>query len=126
EKGLTLNEKGTRLIYAGIVGDTGRFLFSNTTEKTFRYVSDLVANGLIFTDIYEGLYKRKLELVHLNGYVLQHFSLQENGIGFIKLPMTILNEYGVRPNEASLLINTFSDVEGIKAWVFFIEEKDQI
>ncbi len=56
DKGLKLNEKAASLIYAGIVGDTGRFLFSNTTEKTFQYVSELVSNGLNFTEFYNELY----------------------------------------------------------------------
>lgn len=125
EKGLKLNEKAASLIYAGIVGDTGRFLFSNTTEKTFQYVSELVSNGLNFTEIYNELYKRRLELVHLNGYVLQHFTF-EDGVGVMKLPKTILKQFNVTASEASLLVNAFSDVEGLKAWVFFIEEDDQI
>lgn len=125
DKGLKLNEKAASLIYAGIVGDTGRFLFSNTTEKTFQYVSELVSNGLNFTEIYNELYKRRLELVHLNGYVLQHFTF-EDGVGVMKLPKTILKQFNVTASEASLLVNAFSDVEGLKAWVFFIEEDDQI
>lgn len=125
EKGLKLNEKAASLIYAGIVGDTGRFLFSNTTEKTFQYVSELVSSGLNFTKIYDDLYKRRIELVHLNGYVLQHFTL-EDGVGVMKLPKTILEQFNVTASEASLLVNAFSDVEGLIAWVFFIEEDDQI
>lgn len=125
DKGLKLNEKAASLIYAGIVGDTGRFLFSNTTEKTFRYVSELVSNGLNFTAIYDDLYKRRLELVHLNGYVLQNFTF-EDGVGVMKLPKTVLEQFNVTASEASLLVNAFSDVEGLKAWVFFIEEEGQI
>ncbi len=124
EQGLKLNEKAAKLIYAGIIGDTGRFLFSNTTEKTFRYVSELVSNGLNFTAIYDELYKRRLELVHLNGYVLQHFAY-EDGVGVMQISKPILEQFNVAPSEASLLINAFSDVEGLKAWVFFIEEDDE-
>jgi len=126
DKGLVLNEQGARLIYAGIIGDTGRFLFANTTEKTFRYAGELVSSGLSFTQIYNDLYKRKLELIRLNGYVLQHFSVKESGVGFITLPRSALQKFGVTASEASLLVNAFSDLEGLKAWVFFIEEHEQI
>lgn len=125
EHGLVLNEKAASLIYAGMIGDTGRFLFSNTTEKTFRYASELVSNGLDFTAIYDELYKRKIELIHLNGYVLQNFTLQDH-VGVMTIPMSVLEQFNVTPSEASLLVNAFSDVEGLKAWVFFIEESDQI
>ncbi|RBW71477.1 DHH family phosphoesterase [Bacillus taeanensis] len=126
EHGLIMNKRAARLLYAGIIGDTGRFLFSNTTEKTFQYAGELIHTGIEFREIYESLYKKKLELIHLNGYVLQNFTLTEAGAGYIKVTQEVLNQFGVVPSEASLLVNAFSKVEGIKAWVFFIEEKDQI
>ncbi len=125
EQGLQINEKAASLIYAGIVGDTGRFLFSNTTAKTFRYVSELVGDGLAFTSIYDQLYKRRRELIHLNGYVLQNFTY-EDGVGMMKIPLSILEQFDVSASEASLLVNSFSDIEGLRAWAFFIEEEDQI
>lgn len=125
EQGLLLNKKAAELIYAGIIGDTGRFLFSNTTEKTFHYASELISSGIDFTAIYDQLYKRSLELIHLNGYVLQHFTF-EDGVGVMKISSSILEQFDVSPSEASLLVNSFSDVDGLKAWVFFIEENGQI
>lgn len=41
EEGYQLNTKAAELIYAGIVGDTGRFLFPNTTKKTLKYAGSL-------------------------------------------------------------------------------------
>lgn len=35
--GFNMNDEAARLIYGGIVGDTGRFLFPSTTKKTFQY-----------------------------------------------------------------------------------------
>lgn len=125
EHGLKLNDKAASLIYAGIIGDTGRFLFSNTTEKTFQYASEIVSSGINITAIYDELYKRRIELIHLNGYVLQNFKFEDQ-IGIMKIPMSVLEKYNVTPTEAALLVNAFSDVEGLKAWVFFIEENDQI
>ena len=34
-KNWSLNDEGARLLFAGIVGDTGRFLFPSATLKTF-------------------------------------------------------------------------------------------
>ena len=58
DKGLQIT-KAARLILAGIVGDTGRFLFPNTTAKTLRYVSELVDMDVKFTDLYNEMYKTK-------------------------------------------------------------------
>ncbi|HET7616163.1 MAG TPA: bifunctional oligoribonuclease/PAP phosphatase NrnA, partial [Bacillales bacterium] len=121
-----LNEKAAFLLYAGIVGDTGRFLFENTTEKTFAIAAKLRAYSFSISDIYERMYQVKLNVVRLRGYVMQSFEMTENGAGFIRLQTDVLDQFDVTPSDASLLVNAFSDVEGIKAWVFFIEEPDQI
>jgi phosphoesterase RecJ-like protein len=42
QHGWKLNTKAAELIYAGIVGDTGRFLFPNTTKKTLKYAGELI------------------------------------------------------------------------------------
>lgn len=126
EKGLRINDEAARLLYAGIVGDTGRFLFPSTTEKTFSYAGDLIHYHFSRTELYDNLYELDAHIIKLNGYILQNFELRENGVAFVKLPKKLLEEYGAYPREASQLVGILGDVKGIKAWVFFIEEEDQI
>jgi phosphoesterase RecJ-like protein len=123
---LILSEQSALLLYAGIVGDTGRFLYSNTAPKTLQFAGELLSVGIDPAVIYENMYKEQLNLARLNGYVLQTFTYLEEGAGYIFLDQQVLQKYGVTVSEASLLVNTFSNVEGLKAWVFFIEEPDQI
>ncbi|KZM56530.1 bifunctional oligoribonuclease/PAP phosphatase NrnA [Aeribacillus pallidus] len=126
DQGLTLSKKAASLIYAGIVGDTGRFLFSNTTKKTFQYASEIIDYGFSFTQIYDEMYKTKLNVAKLNGYVLQNFVLTDSGAAYIKLPKELLDEYRVTPSEASQLVGALGNIEGIKAWVLFVEENNEI
>lgn len=126
DQGLALSQKAASLIYAGIVGDTGRFLFSNTTKKTFKYASELIEYGFSFTDIYEEMYKTKRNVAKLNGYVLQNFTVTDSGAAHIKLDKTLLMEYGVTASEASQLVGVLGNIEGIKAWVLFVQEDEEI
>lgn len=126
ERGYKLPDEGAFLLYAGIVGDTGRFMYSNTTERTFQYAGELLKHGFDTGSLYNELYKTEQHIARLNGHVLQHFEVSENGAGWIKLSNETIVSYGVTPSEASQLVNSFSNVAGLKAWVFFIEEKDQI
>jgi bifunctional oligoribonuclease and PAP phosphatase NrnA len=126
EKGLTMTSEAARLLYAGIVGDTGRFLYNNTTPETFKRASKLIENKFDRQTLHDQMNETSLELIRLNGYVLEHFELHESGVGHMRLPLELTKHYGVAPETASLLINSFSDVKGIKSWVFFIEESDQI
>jgi phosphoesterase RecJ-like protein len=126
ESGLVLNNIAARLLYAGIIGDTGRFLYPSTTERTHRYTALLLEKGFSTSEIHENLYKSPEKLVRLNGYVLQHFSILDGCVGYIHLDRQTLEEFKVSASEASLLVNSFSQVEGLLAWVFFVDEPDQI
>lgn len=125
-KGMEMTTAAARCIFAGIVGDTGRFRYPNTTERTFKYVSELVKERFSPIELYENMEKSSLNDARLQGYILNNFEIFENGVGAINLPQSVLQKFGVTPNDASRLVNTFSTVEGVKAWVFFVEEPDQL
>lgn len=126
EHGLVLTKKAARLIYAGIVGDTGRFLFPSTNPKTFKYASELIEYGFSFVDLYDQLYRTKLSIAHLSGYILQNFELSEHGVAHMILTKELLKQYEATPSEASQLVSVLGNIEGIQVWVFFVEEDDQI
>lgn len=126
ERGLKINDEAARLLYAGIVGDTGRFLFPSTTEKTFAYAGELIHYNFSRTELFDRMYELDSHIIKLNGYILQNFELQPNGVASVLLTKELLTEYGAKPSEASLLVGILGNVKGIKAWVFFIEEGDQI
>ena len=126
ESGLILNDKGARLLYAGIVGDTGRFLYPSTSEKTFLYAGELIHYQFSRNDLYEKMYELKSNIVKLNGYVLQNFEVRSSGVAAMILSKQLLAQFDAKPSEASLLVSVLGNVEGISAWVFFIEEDDQI
>lgn len=126
EQGLQLSSSAARLIYAGIIGDTGRFLFPSTNPQTFKYAGELVQYNFSFPEIYENLYSTKQNVAYLSGYILQNFTLSSTGVASMILKNDMLKRYNVEPTEASQLVSILGNIEGIKAWVFFVEEEDQI
>ncbi|WP_075982553.1 DHH family phosphoesterase [Bacillus massilinigeriensis] len=126
ENNLKMTEEAARLIFAGIVGDTGRFLYPSTSDKTFLIAGELIHFPFSRTELYDRMYELPLNVVKLNGYILQNFELSKNGVGSMIIDKELLDKFETVPSDASLLVSTLGDVEGIKAWVFFIEEGDQI
>ncbi len=126
QAGLQLDSESALLLYAGIVGDTGRFRYSNTTADTLRRASLLVKQSFDQNTFYSNLHKKDLKITRLQGYVLQHFSVIENRVGVMRLTKEDLDRFQVTSTESSQLVNTFSDVEGLKVWVFFVEDEDKI
>lgn len=125
-KQFQLNSQIARLIYGGIVGDTGRFLFPSTSNKTFHYAAELIEYPFDRIKLYNGLYNVGESIARLRGYVLQNFTLSPNGMSSIRLTKKILDEHKVEPIDTGKLVGTLGDIENIKAWVFFIEEDDVI
>lgn len=126
ESDLKLNNEAAKLIYAGIVGDTGRFLFSSTTEKTFKYASDLVTYNFDRPLLYEQLYNITENIARLRGYILENFTLSESGVSTIKITKELLDKYNLVPLQTGKLVGTLGDIEGIRAWAVFVEEGDII
>ena len=56
---LPMDKEIATLLYAGLVTDTGRFLYSNISELTFYTAADLYKIGADFEMIYKNLYQNK-------------------------------------------------------------------
>lgn len=123
---LKLTTRGAMLLYAGIVGDTGRFLFPSTSEKTFHFAGELIKYPFDRTALYEKLYASRLDVARLQGYILQQLKLHETGVCAIRITKEILASYGVTSLETSQLVGTIASIQGVKAWLFFVEEEEQI
>lgn len=117
-----MSDKVARLIYAGIVGDTGRFLFPSTTKRTFEIASELVAYNFDRSSLYENLYETNHRLARLKGYILEHFTLSDLGVSTTKLSLETMQKFDVDTTESGGLISVLADIKGIKVWALFIEE----
>ena len=115
-----------RYLYAGIVGDTGRFRFPNTTERTFAAAARLVSAPFSREEIYEKMYMKSEKMLRLEGYVLSSVEVKPSGAAIVHLPKTVLERFNVNAKEAAAIVNSFSALEGLKAWAFLVEEEDQI
>lgn len=121
-----LPASAARQLYAGIIGDTGRFLFPSTTQKTFRIAGELIKSDFDRNALHNGMYEMERKLLHLQGYIYQNFKMDENGAAYVKITLDILKEFEVTATETSLLVSSLGNVKGMKAWVIFIEEENEI
>lgn len=120
---LKITDEAARLIYAGIVGDTGRFLFPNTTNQTFHYAAELVSYDFDRTALYNSMYDVTEKIARMRGFILQNFKISKSGATSIKITKEILDEFGISSAETGGLVGTLGDIQGVKAWIIFIEEE---
>lgn len=117
-----LNKESAKLLYAGIIGDTGRFLYDNTSKTTLRVASELKKFDFDATSMMNELSKTSYNQFKFTGYLIDHAVLNEHGLLYAIVSKEALEKYDVTAGEASLLVNVFRDIEDVKVWFIAIEE----
>ena len=125
---LKLNKEIAEKLYAGIISDTDRFLFTYTSPKTFEIVSKLLGDfKLDISSIYENIYMRSIDERKFEGYIWENLTLTENGFGYIKLTNDIIKKFNVDLSTPSNMVNDFNYIKEMKCWAFCTyDEKNKI
>ena len=124
--GFRLSQNSAEKIFAGIIGDTGRFLFPSTTKRTFETAMGLLQTGMRTTPIYDRLYETDMNILRLNGYIMQNFERVSKEVLVVRITKEVLDKFGLEPIDASNTTNEIGNLHGVKAWVTFIEESKGI
>lgn len=126
QDGWQLTSTGARFLFAGIVGDTGRFMYPSTTVQTFQRASELLKYDFDREALFEGMYEIERKVLDLQGYIYQNFRMDEHGAAYIKIDQETLAKFNVSSAESSQLISALGNVKGICVWTMLIEEEDVI
>lgn len=111
-------------LYLGLVSDTNRFMFNNSTSSTFLVVSKIIKDyGLDISKLYADLYMRPLNEIRLQGYIGQNMKVTENGVGYIKITDDILAKFNADVASGGNMINNFNYIEEVLVWLAITEDK---
>ncbi len=125
-EGFRLNDRSARLLYAGIIGDTGRFLFPSTTERTFAAAKELVTYDFDRSELYANMYDISLKIAKFRGQLMKELAPTEHGVAYFKINQALLDEYDLTESDTQSLVSIPGNIKGIIAWVFFVEDGDVI
>ena len=120
---LKRNETIMRNLFMGMVTDTNRFLFNNTTSKTFLLASKVMEEyNFDLNKLYLPIYLRPLNELRLEGYISLNMQITENGVGYIKITDDILNKFKADASSAGNMVNNFNYVSEILVWLTISED----
>ncbi len=120
---LKMNSKIAEILYAGMVSDTNRFMFSNTDYNTFKSVSNMLYEyPFDITKVYKNLYKRPLSEEKLRGYMSTNMKVTENGVGYIKITNETLTKFGLDSASSGNLINEYNNIDELLVWMSATED----
>ena len=124
ENQLALSSEAARLLYAGIVGDTGRFLYPSTSARTFRIAGQLREIDFDFAGLSRQMDTMSFKIAKLQGYVYDHLEVDENGAARVLLTQDILEKYKVTDAETAAIVGAPGRIDTVKAWAIFVEQAD--
>lgn len=110
-------------LFKAIVGDSGRFLYSETSTHTFLVSEKLLETGFDLGQLYHEMYDEKQNSLLVKTYVLKHYKITKHGVAYYVLTDKILNKYGLLPVQGKDNVNVFAHFEGIHAWCSVTEDK---
>lgn len=120
---LQVNAEAARLLYAGIVGDTGRFLYSVDSE-TMRVVSELFKYDFDIIKVNQKMDAISPAAAKLSGYVLQNLNIVENGLAYMILTNELVSSFELGESGTAFVVPLPGRIDSVRTWVIFEEQDD--
>ena len=121
---LDLSDYAARLLCAGIIGDTGRFLYPSTSVRTLRIASRLREHNFDFSELTRKMDTMSFKIAKLQGYVYDHLEVDENGAARVILTQEILKKYDVTDAETAAIVGAPGRIDTVSLWGIFVEQAD--
>ena len=123
DEGYIFDSIAANRFLTGIITDSGRFLYPNTTAVTLERTAYLLRNGADMSWIYTQLYTEELNFKKLKGYFINSFLITKNNVAYMKNDKTVKDQFGVTSFTVSrAMVNQMSHIKNIDIWANFTEE----
>ena len=122
---LRIDREAATYLYAGLVTDSGRFRFRSVSGDTMRLAGLLLDQGVDTDMLYANLYMKDFEEFKFEGYVLNNINITENGVAYIHINKSIMEEYGLSFEQASACVSFMDSIKNSLIWVAFIDTDNQ-
>ncbi|UUM19284.1 bifunctional oligoribonuclease/PAP phosphatase NrnA [Mycoplasma sp. 1018B] len=119
-----VNAKAARHIYLGIVTDSGRFMYAETSARTHKLTAFLYEQAELNPgSIYLELNKRSISDLKFIGEILQNFK-KEGRVLYYSVTNEILEKFNFDNLKAASFVNELANIENNSCWAFFIQLPD--
>lgn len=121
---LKINAQAARLLYAGIVGDTGRFLYPATTSRTLEIAAILMSYPFDASALNREIEQMPMKVAKLSGYIYQNIEVDEHGAGKVILSQEILSKYAIDDSETAAIVSLPGVIDEVLAWGIFVQQPE--
>lgn len=111
---LPMDKEIATLLYAGLVTDTGRFLYANISELTFYTAAELYKIGADFEMIYKNLYQNKeISKLQFENHLLNKVEFKKP-YALVGVSQKTCVDFGVQMGDSESVVNMLRDLKGIE------------
>ena len=119
-KRVKLSSFGAAALYMGIIGDTNRFMYSATDERTFEAAMYLYNYDFDMQALYERMYMKHVKDLKVNAFILNHY-IEDEGVAYYVLKDEDLKHLNISRERGSDFVNLLSSVDEYKVWLAITE-----
>lgn len=121
---LKLTKRAALLLYTGMVTDSGRFQYVETSSETLRMAAFLMETGIDTQTLYANLYMEDFDYYKFKSHVYERMGITENGVAFIYVDNVMQKEFHLSREAASNSVDFLSKIKGSLIWLAFIDNPD--
>lgn len=121
---LLLSTSAARVLYNGIVGDTGRFLYPATTSKTLKIASKLREFDFDFSAMARQMDSFPFKIAKLQGFIFEQLKIDKNGAACVTLTQEDLKRFDVTDAETAAIVGIPGKIDIVESWAIFVEQSD--
>lgn len=111
-------------LFTGMVTDSGRFRFRETSGDTMRLAGALLDLGIDTDTLYAHLYLEDFDYFRFQSYVYDKMQITENGVAYIIVDKAMQDKFNLTTEKASTVISLLEGIKGCLIWLAFIENPD--
>lgn len=130
ECGLTVSPVAAKLLYTGMITDSGRFRYDSTNAQTHTMAAFLMERGFDTADIFRNLYSDDLTFIRLRAKFVLKIQTTPHRVAYIytdRAEADALLAQGVTSFTVSRgMVNTMGEIRGIDSWVNFTETAEGV
>ena len=122
---INLTPEVATYIYAGIVGDTDRFLHNNTTPEVFDCASQLVKAGADIQRVYDVVYRSMtMSQIHLRNFLFENLTEFSEKVCYVVVSKADLAKLHATVEDLKMFVNDINLIKKYSAVVVAYEVED--
>jgi phosphoesterase RecJ-like protein len=124
DNALQVSDEAARLLYAGIVGDTGRFLYPATTPKTLYTAAKLAERKFDRSGLMREMDSFEMKIAKLQGYVYENLDISPEGAARVVITQRLMTSHDISDSETSAIVSAPGKIREVQTWAIFVEQAD--